>query len=147
MAEAEAEGVQPGGKKLRRKKRQRVRGAAGDGAREWNREASARTGGGRDGVEEEFPRRKAGEGGPTRRKCCPVRKNGYSFSNVPDAHAHFPAERMVRGRRGREVVQGRKERRGGRAKKRGVDGGGRTRGGGRGRGGTVGGGNIEISNG
>lgn len=27
--------------------------------------------------------------------CCPARKNGYSFSNVPDAHARFPAKRMA----------------------------------------------------
>ena len=40
---------------------------------------------------------RAARRGDARRKCCPVRKNGYSFSNVPDAHAHFPAERMVRG--------------------------------------------------
>lgn len=78
--------------------------ATGKEAREWNREADARTGG-----ETRWRRNSRGGEwgrGPTRRKCCPARKNGYSFSNVPDAHAHFPAERMVRGRRGREGDRG-----------------------------------------
>lgn len=38
----------------------------------------------------------------TRSECCPARKNGYSFSNVPDAHARFPAKRMA----GRGKVEG-----------------------------------------
>lgn len=37
----------------------------------------------------------------TRSECCPARKNGYSFSNVPDAHARFPAKRMAEVRVGR----------------------------------------------
>lgn len=52
-----------------------------------------------------------GHGGRTRRicrtrgrraesECCPARKNGYSFSNVPDAHARFPAKRMAGVREG-----------------------------------------------
>lgn len=43
----------------------------------------------------------------TRSECCPARKNGYSFSNVPDAHARFPAKRMAGVRSGGERVRGR----------------------------------------
>lgn len=39
----------------------------------------------------------------TRSECCPARKNGYSFSNVPDAHARFPAKRIAGVRRDRRV--------------------------------------------
>lgn len=45
----------------------------------------------------------------TRSECCPARKNGYSFSNVPDAHARFPAKRMAGVRSGGERVRGRGE--------------------------------------
>lgn len=35
------------------------------------------------------------DAGDAESECCPARKNGYSFSNVPDAHARFPAKRMA----------------------------------------------------
>lgn len=62
----------------------------------------------------------------TRSECCPARKNGYSFSNVSDAHARFPAKRMagVRGCGGAETAGGRENeasRRGGQRTRRGIE--------------------------
>lgn len=114
-----------GGKKEKRKKEERKRGKKArhgksdkeepmDGDRVKEREETRKRAWKKEWKEREREeeRRRTGDegenlrGGATRRKCCPARKNGYSFSNVPDAHAHFPAERMVRGwwrRRGREM--------------------------------------------
>lgn len=113
---AEKKGVQPGKKASTKKATKRTRQRRGEGevaeTERWiKREKEGLRGRGTDRkrnerIEKGWDRdegetRRICVAGAARCKCCPARKNGYSFSNVPDAHAHFPAERMVRGwRRG-----------------------------------------------
>lgn len=66
----------------------------GDGSRRlWEAVGGGGGGGGRE-------TRRICRTRATRSECCPARKNGYSFSNVPDAHARFPAKRMAGAREG-----------------------------------------------
>lgn len=110
---AEKKGVRRGGEKRKKKKRRkkkrkkardgksdkeepmdgdRVKESEGTRKRAWKKEWKERE---RRNDDERETRERIYAAG--RRGASVVRKNGYSFSNVPDAHAHFPAERMVRG--------------------------------------------------